>query len=216
MKWESFKNKFHSSWHKVIRPFIESKECDEIYKFLKAEVAGGKQIAPASSNTYRAFMMTPLDELKCIIIGNHPYSEFKDGSPVATGLYLDCSITQKVTPQLEIFYKGIEKEFYNGLNLDYVQDDSLEYLAERGVLLLSRSLTIEKDKTIGHSKEWIPFINHIIDIAIDRNIPIIFIDEDKFKIGIDWNTENVFSLANEKIETNDQDSIMWLNIDVPF
>ena len=216
MDWNNFKSKFHNSWHKEIKPFIESNECNEIYKFLKAEVAGGKQIAPASSNTFRAFLMTPLNELKCVIIGGPPYSKFENDLPTATGLFLDCSLTQKASPELDNFYKGIEKEFYNGLNLDYIQDWSLDYLAHRGVLLLNNSLTIEKDETIGHEKLWKPFIDHIIDLATRKKIPIIFIDVNELRIGKEWDTKNVFSIANKQIEDNFETSIMFLNIDVPF
>jgi hypothetical protein len=41
MNWEKFKELFHESWHVKMRPFIESKECDDIYEFLKKESKRG-------------------------------------------------------------------------------------------------------------------------------------------------------------------------------
>ena len=39
MKWEKFEHQFDESWHNIIKPFIESEECDKIYAFLKKESA---------------------------------------------------------------------------------------------------------------------------------------------------------------------------------
>jgi len=244
MNWEKFKNKFHKSWHKGIRPFIESEECDEIFKFLKSETRGElsfpegllqKKIAPASINTFKAFM-TPLDEIKCLIIGGPPYSEFVNEQSVATGLLLDCSITEKVTPELRNFYEGIETEYYKGLNLDYIQEWNLEYLTERGVMLLNSSLTVEKDNNGGHELVWEPFIRYMLEEIIGYTmVPILFIGPsyNHYKniveqsnyvyhlpalsgIGVKWDTKDTFAKINEIIEGNDEESIMWLNIDVPF
>ena len=232
MNWNHFKNKFHPSWHEKIKPFIEGKECDEIYRFLKEQTAKGKKIAPASSNTYRAFLLTPLDEVKCVIIGGAPYDRFFQDQSIATGLFLDCSLTQKVTPQLRNFYEGIEREFYDGLQLDYIQDYSLDYLAERGVLLLNSSLTVEKDKIGGHEAIWKPFMLFLLTQVLDPKIPTICIGtiaedyigystasfylNDIGGVGQEWDTHDVFDQVNQIIENNNQDSIMWLNIDVPF
>jgi len=56
MQFEKFKNLFHESWHDKMIPFIESEECDNIYKFLKSESQRGKRIAPLSVNVYRCFL----------------------------------------------------------------------------------------------------------------------------------------------------------------
>jgi len=236
MNWNSFKSKFHKSWHKDIKPFIESKKCDEIYKFLKEETKAGVRIAPASSNTFRTFFITPLDEVKCVIIGGAPYDRYYKDQPIATGVLLDCSITKQVTPQLKNFYEGIEKEFYDGINLNYVQDWNLDYLAERGVLLLNSSLTVEKDKINNHFEIWKPFISFILKEIISwMDVPVILIGEEaQFYrklinatnyiyplstlkgIGQKWDTKNTFNYVNKRLSNNDLGSIMWLNIDVPF
>ena len=72
MQFEKFKDLFHESWHDKIRPFIESEECDDIYKFLKSESQRGKMIAPLSVNVYRCFLETSLDDLKLVILGMCP------------------------------------------------------------------------------------------------------------------------------------------------
>ena len=66
MIWENFEEHFHPSWYNKIRPWVESEDCDKVYSFLKSETRRGKKIAPLSSNVFRAFKETPLDELKMV------------------------------------------------------------------------------------------------------------------------------------------------------
>ena len=93
MNWEKFKENFHESWHLKMQPFIESDACNNIYKYLKAESQRGKQIAPLSSNVYRCFKETPLNEIKVVMLGMCPYHSLKNGEPVADGLLMGCSTT---------------------------------------------------------------------------------------------------------------------------
>ena len=67
MIWENFQEFFHPSWHRKIRPWVESEDCDRVYAFLKKESKRGKKIAPLSSNVFRAFKETSYDELKVIM-----------------------------------------------------------------------------------------------------------------------------------------------------
>src|SRR5687767_15132520 len=108
MIWDNFKDKFHPSWHGKMKPFIESKECDAIYEFLKKEGKRGKKIAPISSLTYRCFLETPLDECKVVIVGLCPYHSAKNGTLIADGLCMSCSIAGSLQPSLEKFYEGLE------------------------------------------------------------------------------------------------------------
>ena len=107
MLWDKFKDYFHESWHESIRPFIESKQCDEIYAYLKAESRRGKKIAPLSSDTYRCFKETPLDKMKVVLLGMCPYHTQFNGVPVADGLLMGCSTTGKLQPSLEQFYLSL-------------------------------------------------------------------------------------------------------------
>jgi uracil DNA glycosylase len=68
MEWSKFKIKFHESYHEIMQPFIESNECDEIYKFLKSESSRGALISPSSINTFRVFKELPLQDIKCIFM----------------------------------------------------------------------------------------------------------------------------------------------------
>jgi uracil-DNA glycosylase len=240
MNWEKFSSKFHPSWHSKIKPFIESEECDKIYAFLKKEAGRGKKIAPDSINTFRAFFETPLDEVKVVIVGMCPYHTFKNGSPVADGLALSCSITEELQPSLDQFYNALEVEFYNGLNLNYEKTPDLSYLAQQGVLLLNTALTTEKDKAGSHLKLWEPFMKYLFENIInDLGVPVVFLGKEASKlkrytgifmhvfelshpasasyIGTNWETNGVFRKVDAIIDSVNGESIMWLyNAEPPF
>ena len=118
MNWNKFETFFHESWHSKMRFFIESEECDKIYEHLKKEAKRGKKIAPISSNVFRCFLETPLTKLKVVMVGMCPYHTERNGVPIADGLLMGCSTTGVLQPSLQNFYNGVEKELYNGLNLN--------------------------------------------------------------------------------------------------
>ena len=223
MNWNNFKHMFHSSWHKSLKPFIESKECDKIYEFLKSESKRGKKIAPLSINTYRAFYHTPLDELKCVIIGREPYAKFEDEAPIADGILFGGSIQYP----LDGFYRGIEKELHNGLNLNYIKYFDLSYLCQQGVLMVSASLTVEKDIPGSHSTIWEPFISYLLNkIIAPSGVPVIIMGENLFKYKellnnnevfcldypniVKWDTRGTFKKVSDIIWNKEKDTISWL------
>lgn len=242
MIFDKFKDFLHESWHSKLQPFIESKECDQIYEYLKKESRRGKYIAPSSSVTYRAFLETSFIDLKVVLLSYCPYHSFINGIPVADGLAFSCSITGKQQPSLAKFLKGIENDVYNGLNLNYPTNLSdLTYLAREGVLLLNSSLTVEKDKPGSHQELWKPFIEYVLQECLPyTGVPIVFIGKDAqvyekkvsplthghiFKIEHpsfaarneqDWDTKGVFSKITRIVKENTGEEIDWLNTRPPF
>lgn len=239
MNFQNFKHQLHPSWWSKLKPFIESEECDKIYAYLKAESKRGKRVAPLSMHVWRCFFETPLDNLKAVMVGLCPYHTLKNNAPVADGLLMGCSITGKLQPTLEQFYTGIEKEFYDGLNLNYIPDPEVHYLANQGVLMLNSALTTEINKAGSHLDVWEPFIKYLFEEVINSlSVPIIFLGKDAAKYkkytgifahvfelshpasasykGTEWDTEGVFSKVDVLLEENNGFTVQWLPIDVPF
>lgn len=238
MNWDKFKNAFDESWHEKIKPFIESEECDNIYKFLKHESARGKKIAPLSSNVYRCFKETRLDEISVILLGLSPYHTMRNNIPIADGLLMGCSVTGIVQPSLDQFYTALEKEYYGGLNLHIIKNPDVSYLAEQGVLMLNAALTTEINKAGSHLEIWEPFIKYLFEEVVNNHkIPAVFLGREaakykKYRPPMSWNftlshpasasynhtewdSQGVFKKVNEVIE-KDIDKIQWLQIDKPF
>lgn len=239
MLWDKFKKHFHESWHDVIRPFIESEQCDELYAHLKSESRRGKKIAPLSSNTYRCFKITPLDSMKVVLLGMCPYHTQFNGAPVADGLLMGCSVSDRLQPSLDQFYNALEKDVYKGLNLKYNKLHSVEYLAYQGVLMFNAALTTEINKAGSHLKIWEPFIKYVFENAIaPSRVPVVFLGKEasKFKRymapltwsfelshpasasykNTDWDSEGVFTKVNKIIEDEKKSPIYWLDEQLPF
>jgi uracil DNA glycosylase len=222
-----------------MRPFIESEQCDKIYAFLKSESKRGKRVAPLSNAVWRCFFETPLDEVKVVMVGLCPYHTLKDDAPVADGLLMGCSITGKLQPTLEQFYSGIEKELYNGLNLNYRPTPDVTYLSAQGVLMLNAALTTEINKAGSHLDIWEPFMKYLFEEVLNYlGVPIVFLGKDaaryKKYTGIfahvfelshpasaayknsEWDTEGTISKIDVLLEENNGFGVQWLDMDTPF
>ena len=239
MNWDKFQEHFHESWHEVIRPFIESEDCDDIYSFLKTESRRGKNITPSSFNTYRCFKETPLDEMKVVLLGMCPYHTKINGVPVADGLLMGCSQTDVIQPSLSQFYNALEKDVYSGLKLNIKKNTDVEYLARQGVLMLNAALTTEINKAGSHLKIWEPFIKHVFENAIAPSmVPVVFLGKDasKFKRymapltwgfelshpasasykNTQWSSEKTFSKIDRMFMDEKKSGVNWLDEDPPF
>lgn len=236
MNWEKFADQFHESWHNKMRPFIESEECDAIYEFLKKEAKRGKQIAPLSSNVFRAFKETSYDDLKVVMLGMCPYHTSRFGVHVADGLLMGCSITNKLQPSLEKFYEGLEKELGEDQSS---RSPDVKYLANQGVLMLNAALTTEINKAGSHIDVWQPFTKYFFEKVIDTSgAVVVFLGKDAAKYkhlvapfswsfvlshpasaaykNTDWDTEGVFTKVNKILKDNNNFHIYWLNEKPPF
>jgi uracil-DNA glycosylase len=190
-------------------------------------------------HVWRCFLETPLTDLKVVMMGMAPYHTLKNNAPVADGLLMGCSITEQLQPSLDQYYTAVEREFYDGLNLEMIKSPDVSYLAQQGVLMLNASLTVEINKAGSHMDVWEPFIKYLFEEVINHlGVPILFLGKDAAKYkkytGIfahvfelshpasasykntDWDTEGVFSKIDILLEENNGFTVQWLPIDVPF
>ena len=239
MNWNNFKGQFHPSWHAKMRPFIESEECDKIYAYLKSESKRGKRVAPLSMHVWRCFFETPLNDVKVVLVGLCPYHTLKNDAPVADGLLMGCSITEQLQPTLQQFYTGIEKEFYDGLNLNYRPTPDVTYLSAQGVLMLNAALTTEINKAGSHLEIWEPLMKYLFEEVLNYlGVPIVFLGKDAAKYkkytgifahvfelshpasaaykGAEWDTEGAFTKIDVLLEENNGFGVQWLDMDTPF
>lgn len=230
MNWDSFKYHFHPSWWEKMQPWIESDECNNIYKFLKSESQRGAKIAPLSGYVYKCFNECSFDDLKLVICGTHPsYAINNNGEFIADGLLLGCSNTGYVYPDLYKFYSAIESELFNGLNLNYTQNCDVSYLAKQGVLMLNSTLTTEIGKEKKHKELWQPFMSYLFkEVLSGTNVPILFLgytECEKYTKNyshvlstskhpseeIEWNSEGVFTKINKILLDSNWYGIDWLD-----
>lgn len=68
METKYFENKL-GEWTQSFSGFIESEDCDELYKRLKTDSRNKQKILPPSKDTFKAFELCPLSNLKLVVIG---------------------------------------------------------------------------------------------------------------------------------------------------
>lgn len=126
-------------------------------------------VFPSKNDIFNAFLLTPLDEVKVVILGQDPYHQ----PGQAMGLSFSVPKTIKPPPSLV----NIFKEIRNDLNceVDFTNGD-LTYLAKQGVLLLNAILTVEQDKPLSHDiEEYRIFTRNVFQLLSTNKQPIVYL-----------------------------------------
>lgn len=157
---ESWKNALADEFGK---PYFES-----LVRFLHSEKAAGQTIYPPGSQIFRAFELTPLDNLKVVILGQDPYH----GPGQAHGLSFSVSAGVPAPPSLKNIFKEIESDL--GVKMSGYPD--LEKWARQGVLLLNAVLTVRAGQPTSHSKVgWQEFTDAVIRYISDNCEGVVFL-----------------------------------------
>lgn len=149
-------------WKEVIASIVENKTIQRNMQILTAE-RKTKVVYPAKDNTFRAFRLCPISQVKIVIIGQDPY--YQKG--VADGLAF--STKQEKTPSsLQIIFKELTKEYPES----QFETNSLEWWAKQGVLLLNTSLSVRQNDPTSHTTLWKLFTLTIVRFlnSLDQRI----------------------------------------------
>ncbi len=176
LNWEeTFKKKFHPSWHSYMKEIIESKEVFQIYQELKRQKSIGLTITPHSENTFRSFQI-PLEQLKVVVMAMSPYPQVDRNGHKSNGIALDCEQYGGMSPSLSKFYEGIEEDVYEGLCLECNRELlSLQWLIDQGMMFTNASLTCLKDSPDVHKELWKPFWKQVFEKIFFQRTGLIFI-----------------------------------------
>jgi len=155
------------SWREALEPALASRESRKLGGFLKAEEAAGKRIYPPRGQRLRALELTPLDEVRVVILGQDPYH----GPGQAHGLCFSVPHGVKVPPSLVNVYKEIASD----LGIPPANHGNLEHWARQGVLLLNNSLTVEEGRAGSHQKlGWEAITDAAVAAVAARKEPVVF------------------------------------------
>lgn len=156
------------SWQTWLGAEFEKPYMQALRGFLSTEKSAHKVIYPHSSNWFRAFELTPLDQVKVVILGQDPYH----GPNQAHGLCFSVHPEVPVPPSLVNIYKELDAD----LGVEPVNHGNLEYWARQGVLLLNTSLTVERGNAGSHrGKGWETFTDRAIATVNEHAEPSVFL-----------------------------------------
>lgn len=156
------------SWLAALAPALSHPSARRLGGWLKAEEAAGKRVFPPAGTRLRAFELTPLDEVRVVILGQDPYH----GAGQAHGLAFSVMDGVRVPPSL----KNIYKELATDCGVTAPVHGNLEHWARQGVLLLNNALTVEEGRAGSHQgKGWEEITDAAVAAVATKKEPCVFL-----------------------------------------
>jgi len=160
--------KLEESWKAALADEFSDPYMTDLKTFLKSEIDAGKQIYPKGSEYFAALNLTPLDQVKVVILGQDPYH----GDGQAHGLCFSVQPGVRVPPSLKNIYKELETD----LGITPVTHGNLVSWARQGVLLLNSVLTVERGLAASHrGRGWERFTDAAIAQVNNLPHPVVFL-----------------------------------------
>lgn len=140
------------------------------YKELIKKINNEKlnnNVYPKEADIFNAFKLTPIENIKVVIIGQDPYHQ----KGQADGLAFS-SMLEKTPKSLA----NIKKELKTDLGIDCSNSNDLKHWAKEGVLLLNTILTVNEGKPLSHKGfGWEEFTLNLFKEITKIDKPIVFI-----------------------------------------
>lgn len=156
------------SWRETLEPVLASPEARQLGGFLRAEEAAGKAIYPPQGCRLRALELTPLEQVKVVILGQDPYH----GPGQAMGLSFSVPEGVRSPPSLRNIYKELAQD----CDIAPPSSGDLTAWAKQGVLLLNNTLTVEAGQAGSHAgRGWDAITDACVAAVAGREEPSVFI-----------------------------------------
>ena len=160
--------KIEQTWKDALAGEFEKPYFASLVRFLREEKAAGKKIYPPGSQIFRAFDLTPLPQVRVVILGQDPYH----GPGQAHGLCFSVNEGVPNPPSLQNIFKEIQSD----LGKPLPANGDLTRWANQGVLLLNATLTVQAHQAGSHQRRgWETFTDAAIRILAEEREHIVFI-----------------------------------------
>ncbi|HBD02111.1 MAG: Uracil-DNA glycosylase [Microgenomates group bacterium GW2011_GWC1_46_16] len=160
--------KIEPSWEKVLQKEFDKDYFRKLTKFVKSEYESAT-IYPPPRFIFRAFDLTPFDQVKVVILGQDPYHE----PDQANGLCFSVNQGVKLPPSLQNIYKEIESDTGKPPSQ---KDGDLTKWAQQGVLLLNATLTVRAHQAGSHQNlGWEQFTDAVVRVLSQQKQNLVFI-----------------------------------------
>lgn len=154
------------SWKVQLQEQFEQPYWQSLTAFVKAEYAAGP-CCPAGKNIFRAFDLTPFDDVKVVILGQDPYHT----PGAAMGFCFSVPDGNRPQPSLQ----NIFKELHDDLGVQRHQTDLTDW-AGQGVFLLNSVLTVRERQAGSHANRgWETFTDSAIARLSEQRDGLVFI-----------------------------------------
>ena len=155
------------SWAAALSDEMQKPYFKELCAFVEEEYKN-KTVFPSYDKIFNALESTPLDKVKCVIIGQDPYHT----PGAAMGLCFSVPKGEKIPPSLNNIFKAINNDY----GFAPPSHGDLSGWAAQGVLMLNTVLTVESGKANSHkSKGWEKFTDAVIKQVDRLDTPVVFL-----------------------------------------
>lgn len=156
-----------NDWSLALSPEYKKEYYKKLFDFIGKEYAT-QTIFPPGDDIFNAFHLTPLSEVKCVIIGQDPYHNVGQ----AHGLCFSVKPDVETPPSLVNIYKELESD----LGCYIPNNGYLVKWAKQGVLMLNAVLTVRAHQAASHqNKGWEMFTDAAIRAVNEQDRPIVFL-----------------------------------------
>ena len=154
-------------WYNALKDEFSKPYYASLYRTIKKEYSE-RVIYPPSGDIFNAFHLTPLENVKVVILGQDPYHE----PGQAHGLSFSVKGNVPPPPSLVNIYQELNRDL--GC---YIPDNGdLTKWAAQGVLLLNTLLTVRAHAAFSHKGiGWETFTDAAIRAVAAEDRPIVFI-----------------------------------------
>lgn len=166
------------SWFDMFTELFNDKKFQiietKIKKYLSINEA--ELLYPKPEYIFKTFCITPLDNVKVVIIGQDPYFNneiYKDRiCPQAYGLSFSVPVDIKTPSSLDNIYKNL----YEYKHITKIPNHGcLDYWGYQGCLMLNSALTVINGQKNCHQNEWKWFTDYIIKYISEKKDKVVFV-----------------------------------------
>lgn len=162
----------NSDWLSHLLPYFDGPDYQRVMDQIRADELANIRVYPLYTDRYRAFELTPLGKVKCVIIGQDPYH----GEGQANGLAFSVNKGMKLPPSLNNIFKELQSEYPNKMPAAIESEGDLSMWSEQGVLLLNAALTVCESAPLSHQNcGWEPLIQQVIATINSQCSGVVFV-----------------------------------------
>lgn len=157
----------NGDWYEALKGEFKKPYYKKLFDTVNEEYRT-RQIFPPANDVFNAFHLTPLKDVKVVILGQDPYHNYGQ----AHGLCFSVQKGVQVPPSLVNIYQ----ELHDDLGCEIPDNGYLEKWARQGVLLLNTVLTVRAHQANSHRGiGWEQFTDAAIRILNEQDRPIVFL-----------------------------------------